>query len=133
MKESEITFKFQKIEPSELFKESKNLFNDELEEKCYFYKMVLKDKTGIIYEKFKKPFEKNEEQNFSNIYLDELFLNYKKFINFLEKIKNIFIQKIRDFNLYNLNLLIILKIQEIGPKNENIKILIVNIYFINQK
>ena len=38
--------------------------------------MVLKDKTGIIYEKFKKPLEKGEDQQFANDSLNKLFSDY---------------------------------------------------------
>ena len=81
--------------------------------------MVLKDKTGTIYEKFKKPLKKGENQQFGDDSLNLLFQNYKKFIHFLENIRKNIITKIKKLNLYNLKLLIKLKIKEIDSKNEN--------------
>ena len=113
MKQSNIYFI---VEPNK----SKNISNDDFEKICYFNKMVFKDSTGTTYKTFKMPLDKNKDPEFDDDYYVKLFLNYKKFINFLENIRKIFITKIKDSNLYNLKLEIILDIKEINDKKENL-------------
>ena len=74
--------------------------------------MVLPNKAGILYEKFIKPFKKGENQKFKRNSSNELFSNYKKFINFLENIRKFIIQIIKNNNLYNIKLIIQLKIED---------------------
>ena len=111
MKVSEITF----------YVEGENNSTVELlKKKCFFDKIVFIDKTGILYEKFRKPYDKNKEENFGDNSLNKLYSNYKVFINFLENIRNFIIQNIINYNLYDLKLVILLKIKEIDELKNNI-------------
>ena len=121
MKKSEIELFIGQFNPydDESKKKSENISSDKLfEMKTNFGKMVLPDKkTGKIYEKFKMPLEKGEDQKFDNNDLNKLFSNYKQFISFLEKIRKKCIQKFKE---YNLKLLIKLHIEQINENNDNL-------------
>ena len=115
MKKSEITFNVEGVESES----DSNSIKDLLKNKCFFDIMVLPDGTGILYEKFKKPYNKNKNRKYNKNNLNILFSNYVKFIDFLENIRNIIINNIIDYHLYNLQLKIKLKIEDINELNEN--------------
>jgi hypothetical protein len=95
---------------------------NEKEQKCHYYKIEFITGEGMSYKKFIKPLQKNDIQTTSNEKKKtRLFLNYKKFADFLEKIKVYIINKLKELKEkknYNLSLLIKLKIQK---QDENIK------------
>jgi F0F1-type ATP synthase gamma subunit len=93
---------------------------NEKEQKCIYYKIEFSPGRGMSYNKFIKPLQKKDIETTSNEEIQtKLFLNYKKFVDFLEKIKEYIINKLKELKEkknYDLSLLIKLKIQK---QNEN--------------
>ena len=99
---------------------------NEKELKCTYYKIEFITGGGMSYDKFIKPLQKKDIETTSNEKKQtRLFLNYKKFVGFLEKIKEYIINNLKEKNINDLSLLIKLKIQK---KDENIKLDFKNIW-----
>jgi len=79
-----------------------------------YKQMIYNEGTGIIYEKFKNYFSEEQEQKLVKDYSNNLFNNYKKLIDFFEKIKEI-AKTILSQNQF----LIEINIKEVDPKNNS--------------
>ena len=90
-----------------------NKKNKEIE----YGKMIYREGVGIIYEDFKKYFSKEKDQKLVMEFSEIFFENYKKLIEFLEKIKIIAKTK---FSFISLKLIIKIKLkEEEETKNNN--------------
>ena len=99
-----------------LKKSSITLSINNKDENTIEYLEIVYDKgVGITYEKFKNYFSEEKDQKWVMDYFDNLFNNYKKLIDFFEKIKEI----AKNIFLFENKFSIKIKLKEVDPQNNN--------------
>ena len=89
--------------------------NNNNENTIEYIEMIYNEGVGITYEKFKNYFSEEQDQKLVMDYSNNLFNNYKKLINFFEKIKDIAKTNFLSENKF----LIKINLEEVNPKNNN--------------
>ena len=102
---------------------------NEQEQKCDFKKIIY-DEEITSYEDFIKPFKNEENKTFpGDEFWNSLFSKYKKFIKFLENIKNLIIKSLKEKKIEQLKLKIELHIKDNG--NNSFENIICKYYLLN--
>ena len=89
--------------------------NNKNENTIEYSEMVYDKGVGITYKKFKNYFSEEQDQKWVMDYFDNIFNNYKKLIDFFEKIKEI----AKNIFLFENKFSIKINLKEVGPKNNN--------------